>query len=225
MGFTKTIVLTTALLLINSVVLSQTIGASLPKPIKKNEQFLFYLHGGVVTALGNNAINQSRPEWGPYEYLNILDSLKHRGFNVISENRKPDVDDIVYARKIADQVDSLFSAGVAPQQILILGASAGWNIALQVADLKRNKSMRYVVMGGCWPDTHKDYVKMMFPGHFLSVIESSDPHGTCQRVFEVRQELSSFREITLNTGLSHGFIYKGHRAWIDPIVAWFNSLN
>lgn len=225
MRFAKIILLTTALLLINGVVLSQTIGASLPTSIKKNERFLFYLHGGVVTTLGNNAINQSMPEWGPYEYLSILDSLKRRGFNVISENRKPDVDDIVYARKMASQVDSLFSAGVEPQQILILGASAGWNIALQVADIMGNKSMRYVMMGGCWPDTYKDYVKMVFNGHFLSVIESTDPHGTCQKVFEGRQELSSFKEIQLNTGLSHGFIYKGHRAWIDPIVAWFNSLH
>ena len=65
----------------------QSISSFLPKKLTPSGKYLFYLHGGVVTVLGNNAINQSVPEWGPYEYLNILDSLRIRGFNIISENR------------------------------------------------------------------------------------------------------------------------------------------
>lgn len=76
--------------------LGQSVSANLPSTLKRSEKFLFYLHGGVVTVLGNNAINQSVPEWGPYEYLNILDSLRKRGFNVISENRKEPVPDSFY---------------------------------------------------------------------------------------------------------------------------------
>src|SRR5687767_3312921 len=106
------------LMLINSSVFAQTIGSSLPRNIAKTEKYLFYLHGGVVTVLGNNAINQSVPEWGPYEYLNILDSLKKRGFNVISENRKPGVDDSVYVNKIVGQVDTLFRKAVPAKNIL-----------------------------------------------------------------------------------------------------------
>ena len=80
-------------------------------------------------------------------------------------------------------------------------------------------------MGGCWPETYKDYLDIQLYGKFLSIIETSDPHGTCYRIFEKRKHLSSYREIKLNTGLSHGFIYKGYKEWIDPIVKWFEYSN
>ncbi|MDH4058762.1 MAG: hypothetical protein OEU76_08350 [Cyclobacteriaceae bacterium] len=209
-----------AILLICCSALAQTISSCVPKKIQETDKFLFYLHGGVVTVLGNNAINQSAPEWGPYEYLNILDSLRSRGFNVISENRKEGVVDAVYVTKLAEQVDSLLTVGVVPKNILVVGASAGWNIAIRAAAMLKNKNLKFVIMGGCWPETYKEYHELELFGHFLSIIETTDTHGTCIKIFEEREHLSSYEEIKLNTGLSHGFIYKGYKEWIDPIVAW-----
>lgn len=206
--------------LLNSRSSGQTVSGFVPGEINRSDKYLFYLHGGVVTVLGNNAINQSVPEWGPYEYLNILDSLKSRGFHVISENRKQGTDDSVYVDKITKQIDTLFAAGVKPENILVVGASAGWNIALHVSARLKNKKMNYVVMGGCWPETYKDYVGIEIYGHFLSIVESSDPHGTCAAIFENRKLLSSVKEITLHTGMSHGFFYKGYKHWIDPVTEW-----
>ncbi len=201
----------------------QTISSAIPKNADASAKFVFYLHGAVVTELGDNAINQSVPEWGPYEYSKILDSLRSRGFNVISEIRKKGVPDAQYADKIVKQIDSLRQKGVAPRNILVLGASAGWNIALLVSATMKNKQIRYVVMGGCWPETYKDYTNIRLFGHFLSIIETTDPHGTCVKIFEARKTISNFKEIKLNTGLSHGFIYKGYADWIDPVVSWFNN--
>lgn len=79
----------------------QTVSSDLPKPINKTQQYLFYQHAGVVTEGGNNAINRAVPEWGPYEYSAILDSLRKRGFQAISEIRKKGVADSVYVEKIA----------------------------------------------------------------------------------------------------------------------------
>lgn len=211
------------ILLVSSTAIGQTISTNLPKNINKGEKYLFYLHGGVVTVLGNNAINQSVPEWGPYEYLNILDSLRKRGFNVISENRKEGVDDTIYTGKIAKQIHSLLKAGVRQENILLVGASAGGNIVLLVANKMKRNRMKFVIMGGCWPDTYKDYANLELYGKFLSIIETSDPHGTCNSIFEGRRHLSSYKEVKLNTGLSHGFLYKGHKEWIDPIVNWFEK--
>lgn len=208
-----------------SLAFAQTISPGVPREIKKSEKYLFYLHGGVVTVLGNNAINQSVPEWGPYEYLNILDSLRKRGFNIISESRKEGIDDSVYANKLARQIDSLLRAGVRPRNLLVIGASAGWDIALRAAGKLKNNKMKYVIMGGCWPDTYKEYQTAELYGKFLSIIETTDPHGTCNRIFEKRKYISRYTEIKLNTGLSHGFMYKGHREWIDPIVKWFADSN
>ena len=125
--------------------------------------------------------------------------------------------------KIAKQIDSLFNAKVGPQNIVVVGASAGSNIAIHLSAIMKNDQLRYVIMGGCWPDTYKYYTGIELYGHFLSIIESSDPHGTCSKIFEERKKISSFGEIKLNMGLSHGFIYKGHKEWIDPIVKWFRE--
>jgi hypothetical protein len=87
----------------------------------------------------------------------------------------------------------------------------------------KNPSLRFVVMGGCWPDTYKDYEQLDLHGHFLSLIEKTDPHGTCVKVFEKRANMRSYREITLKTGMSHGFIYKGYPAWINPVMDWWSG--
>lgn len=202
---------------------AQSISHSLPQKIERSGKYLFYLHGGVVTVFGNNAITQSMPEWGPYEYLNILDSLRKRGFNIISENRKEAIADSFYTNKISKQVDTLFKAGIKPGNILVVGASAGSAITINVAAKLKNSEIKYVVMGGCWPDTYKDYESLELFGLFLSVIEANDPHGTCSKIFEKRNHIKSYKEITLTTGLSHGFIYKGYKEWIDPIVKWFDE--
>jgi hypothetical protein len=123
------------------------------------------------------------------------------------------------------QIDTLFRAGVRPENLLLLGASAGSHIVMHVSSRLKNKQIRYVIMGGCWPETYKDYLGIELYGKFLSIVETTDPHGTCYKIFEGRKHLSSHNEIKLNTGLSHGFIYKGHKEWIDPIVRWFEGSN
>lgn len=203
---------------------AQAVGRSLPQQINPDARYLFYLHGAVVSVKGDNAINDGAPEWGPYEYSTILDSLSKRGFNVISEIRKQNVEDSVYVWKIVCQVDTLLKAGVKPSSILLLGASAGWSIVLGVAARLQNQYLRCVIMGGCWPDTYKEYESLRLKGYFLSIIENSDPHGTCTDLFKGRKTISGFKEIRLNTGLSHGFFYKGRKAWMDPIMKWFDDL-
>lgn len=208
--------------LVYTTVMAQTISPSIPKKINKQEKYLFYFHGAVVSVLGDNAINNGAPEWGPYEYSNILDSLRKRGFNVISEIRNKDADDSVYIHKVTKQVDSLLKAGADVNNIILVGASAGWNIVLHASAKLKNNNLKFVIMGGCWPDTYKDYTQLTLHGKFLSIFETSDPHQSCTMIFKDRH-VQSFQEIKLNTGLSHGFFYKGRRVWIDPIVEWFEK--
>lgn len=191
----------------------------LPENIDAQEKYVFYFHGGVVSVDGDNAVNQSRPEWGPYEYSAILDSLRKRGFEIISEIRKEGISDSVYVDKVVAQIDTLLDNEVQPANIILIGASAGSEIVLRASAVLRNTSLRFVIMGACWPKTYMDYEGIRLYGHFLSVIEASDQHGTCSRIFRKRQ-VSSFREVKLNTGLSHGFLYRGLSEWIDPVAAW-----
>lgn len=209
-------------LLICTVAILSCCRGSSKRAINSN-RYLFYQHGGVVTVLGDNAINQSVPEWGPYEFSNILDSLRKRDFIVISEIRREGVSDSLYAYKIVRKIDSLLIGGVKTEQILVVGASAGWHITLLVASTLKSKNMHYVLMGGCWPETHETYSEFKLTGHFLSMIEESDPHGACNQIFDNKSSVSSFQEVKLNTGLSHGFIYKGYESWIDPIITWYEK--
>jgi hypothetical protein len=191
----------------------------LPEKIDPQKKYVFYFHGGVVTVGGDNAVNQSRPEWGRYEYSAILDSLRKRGFEVISEIRKEGVSDSVYVDRVVAQIDTLLTKEVSPANIVLIGASAGSEIVLRSSAVLRNTSLKFVIMGACWPKTYLDWEETRLYGHFLSVIEASDPHGTCRRIFKGRA-VSSFREVKLNTGLSHGFLYRGLKEWIDPVVGW-----
>jgi hypothetical protein len=202
---------------------SQTVGQWLPEKINAKDSYLFYFHGGIVTRLGNNAIQQSYPEWGPYQYLNILDSLSTLGFHVISENRKENIDNSVYVNQLAKQVDTLLRARVDPKKIIIVGASAGSDIVLNASPLIYNKHLHYVIMGACRAETYKDYKDIKLVGNFLSIIEESDPHKTCSAIFKKRVEVSSFKEVELHTGLSHGFFFKPRKVWIEPILMWFRK--
>ena len=210
-----------AMLLLHNVSLSgQTISSFLPANIADSQRFLFYLHGGLVSEIGNNAINRSAPEWGPYEYSNILDSLRGEGYNVISEIRRRGSNNQVFIDKIAGQIDTLFKNGVDAAKIILVGASSGWDIVLRVSSRLQNDNLNFVIMGGCWPDTYKEYRSIELYGNFLSIIERSDPHKTCGMIFRNRKRIKSFKEVELDTGLSHGFFYKGRKVWIEPIMAW-----
>jgi hypothetical protein len=214
------IIATALLLLVTHACIAQTVSSSLPKTIDKKGRYLFYLHGGIVTVLGDNAINNGAPEWGPYEYSNILDSLRLRGFYVVSERRFPEVKDSSYAVKICSQIDSLLKAGVSVQNLLVVSASAGWAISYRVSDRLRNDSLHFVKMGGCREDDYKEVEQSELHGHFLSIIEKSDPRGSCDNLFQMQKRIINYKQVVLNTGLSHGFFYKGRKEWIDPIVEW-----
>lgn len=191
----------------------------------KPSKYLFYFHGQVVTELGDNAINNGAPEWGRYEFSNILDSLRKRGFVVISEIRKKGIENEIYTAKTVRQIDSLLRMKVDPKNIILVGASAGTDIVLRVASRQKNDWINYVIMGGCRDYTFKDYENMGFSGRFLSITEKSDEsRGTCLPLFNGKVDPKKLKEVQLNTGLDHGFFYKGRRDWIDPIMVWLAEM-
>ena len=199
---------------------AQIISSSLPKKIDGSGRWLFYLHGAIVQDQGINAVSK---DFGPYKYLDILNTLKTRGFNVISEARPKDTKPEDYALSVSKQIDSLIAAKVPPQNIIVVGASSGAAITMKIAIILKNQKLNYVIMGLCWPETYKDFEARELCGNFLSIYEASDPHGSCNKVFEQKKCGGSFKEIKLNMGNSHGFIYQPYKEWIDPIVEWMKQ--
>jgi hypothetical protein len=178
--------------------------------------YVFYLHGKIVEDQGPHA---ESPEFGHYEYYAILRGLAKSGFTVISEVRAPNTDPEAYAANVAAQVQHLITSHVHPSNITILGASKGSVIAMLVSSRIR-AGVKYIILANC-----NNYVLRTYPlslhGDVLSVYEASDPIGqTCRPLFEASPELGKWREIRLETGLGHGFIFRPLDVWIQPAVAW-----
>ena len=190
----------------------------LPGSIDKQASYLFYLHGQIIEELG---IRPEHPQWGIYEYEQILDSLKHEKTVVISEARAKGTDVEKYAQKIMKQVKILLTAAVPAGQITVIGASKGAIIAMRVSTLLKNKSVNFVTIAACNDWVLENY-DLNLHGNILSIYEESDTrNGSCEAEYFRRSEgINRFREIRLKTGLGHGVLYKPLRAWIEPTLEW-----
>ncbi len=183
------------------------------------ERYVFYLHGKIVEDQGANAV-ETVQGFGAYEYSNILETFRKEGFVVISEVRARNTDPATYAHKVARQVDSLIKKGVRPNEITVIGASKGSVIAMLTSSTLKNKDVNFVFMAGCFGGDHD----IRFCGNILSIYEQSDGVGSCQ-VLKSSSSLPipHYKEITLHTGLRHGFLYKPLKEWVIPAVKWANG--
>lgn len=185
------------------------------------QKYIFYLHGKIVENQGANAVDNTNG-FGAYKYLDILDSLKQHRFFVLSEVRPKNTDVDQYALKIKIQIDSLIKTGADPKNITVIGASKGAAIAMRVSTLLKNKNINYVFMAGCYGEDagEKD---LNFYGNVLSIYEKSDQAGGCKGIQSRSTGLSNYKDLEINTGLRHGFLYRPIPEWLNPAVSWANG--
>ena len=188
-----------------------------PAQAQAAERFVIYLHGRIVEDKGRHPTD---PAFGTYEYDGILNSLRHAGFVVLSDQRPPKTDSDFFATHVAQQVDSLLRLGVSPQAITVIGFSKGGWIAILASARLQNPAISFVFMGACgpWafepPDLHVS-------GRMLSLYETSDSLGvSCAPMFARRSPGSHIREIALRLGLGHGTFFQPRSAWLSPVVTW-----
>lgn len=200
----------------------QTITESVPEKVDKSQKYLIYLHGGIVQDLGAEAVSE---DFGRYEYQKILEVFKERGFNVISEVRPKETEITGYAEKLSEQIKTLKKRGVADKNIVVVGASLGAYMTIEAAYKLKKKEVQYVLIGLCSEYAVNRYkqVKGELQGKFLSIYEESDQKGSCQTIFEPLHRKSKFKEIKVNTGKGHGFLFKPDKEWIDPLVEWIGK--
>lgn len=175
-------------------------------------RIVFYLHGRIVEVQGANARDKING-YGDYQYQAIVDTLTKRGFKVFSEVRPADTEVYGYALKLRRQVDSLFKNGTAPADITVIGASKGGYIALELSAQLRNPDMNFVLLGACPGDSRAYYGRMM------CILEKSDGFGPCQTLSN-RKTLTRYREVTISTGLRHGFLFRPIPEWVEPACDW-----
>jgi dienelactone hydrolase len=178
------------------------------------EPVVIYLHGRIIEERGPEAVS---PEFGPYAYHAILDSLRAPGFLVSSEVRPAGSDMDRFAERVVSQVDSLLAAGVAPARITVVGFSKGGGIAMRASARLARTDVGFVFMASC-SDQESE---LRVAGHLLSVFEESDPLGrSCRKLFARALRGSTHREVRIATGRRHGAFYQPLAEWLVPVREW-----
>ncbi len=191
--------------------------AEVPEVIDPEASYLIYLHGAIIERAG---VRPTHPEFGVYEYREILEVFAERGFVVISEARPAGTDGTAYATTVADQVRALITGSVSPEHITVVGFSKGGGIAITVSSILSEKGLNFVFMGACgpWLDSRPEIVPR---GRLLALREASDDLvGSCEGLFVRAGEDGEREEITLELGGGHGAFYRPRPEWIEPVVEW-----
>ncbi|MBC9796899.1 alpha/beta hydrolase [Sinomicrobium weinanense] len=183
------------------------------------DHFIFFLHNRFPE---EHNLNEAHPEYGRTEYDAIIREFKNNGFTVISEIRQGNVNARDYALGITRQIDSLLEKGVKPGNISIIGTSKGGYIAQYVSTFMQNPDLNFVFIA-CFTDSDMQNIPdINFCGNILTIYEKTDPFGVSA---VKRKEASSckiphFKEIELNTGMRHGFLFKPLKVWMGPAIQW-----
>ncbi len=190
-----------------------------PQTPDPKARYLFYLHGRIIEDQGGE--NAVSPEFGRYEYAEILDTFADRGFVVISEVRPKNTNVIQYAQKIAEQINSLLKGGVPPANITVAGASKGGAITHKISSILHNKDLNFVLLAGCGEGYHEGF-DIDLAGNVLSVYDYKDNKGagSCADFFTKSKDINHHKEIELKLGTGHGILYKPLEEWVEPTVQW-----
>lgn len=183
------------------------------------QKYIFFLHNRYLQEFGLESVHA---EYGRVEYPEIIEAFQKQKINVISEVRPKNTNWKEYALKVKSQIDSLLDKGIKPEHITVVGTSMGGYIAQEVSGLMKNKSIKYVFIGCCSDDDHLDSKSPVYYGSILSIFEKSDDIGrSCQKMKDKSgSSVVKYKDIELNTGLKHGYLFKALPAWLEPTIRW-----
>ena len=178
---------------------------------------VIYVHGKAVEDSGRRPSTR----FGIYEYDAILDALRNAGFAVTSEQRPKDTDPSAAAERLVAEVRALIAKGVPASHITVIGASKGGVIAMLASTKLENPDLRYVLLGNC-NDTILERHRPRLSGRVLSVYEKSDEFGhSCAAFFaKGAPALREHRELALDLGINHAFLYTPRKEWLEPAIEW-----
>lgn len=189
---------------------------------KNEDRFIFFLHNRF---LEEHDLNELHPEFGRTEYLEIINEFEKSGFEVISEKRNGNVNAREYAAGIVTQIDSLINNGTEAKYITVVGTSKGGYIAQYVSTLANNPNLNFVFIASFRNEDISNIPEINYCGNILNIYEKSDPFGVSAkiRVENSSCDIKHFKEIELDTGMRHGFLFKPLNEWIKPTIKWANG--
>jgi len=186
---------------------------------QNDEKYIFFLHNRF---LETNEIDAIHPEYGRVEYKEILQKFKDNGFIALSEKRPTNVNAFDYAQIISRQIDSLLKDNVPAKSITVVGTSKGGYIAQYVSTIANNPDLNFVFIGSFRESDMEQIPDINWCGNVLNIYEMTDPAGisALSRKKASSCEIAHYKDIELNTGLQHGFLFKALDAWMVPAMNW-----
>ena len=133
------------------------------------------------------------------------------------------------ADRVVEQVRQLLESGVPADHVTVVGGSMGAAIALAASARLQNPDVRFCVLGACLSESVPGLLASEGKapsGRLLSIRDSSDAStGACKpwkNDLDSRSALLA-REIVIDTGLSHGFLYRPLPEWVNPVAEWASA--
>ena len=199
-------------------------GAALARADETGPRHLIYLHGRIIQEQQN--VRPRHPEFGYYELEQILATFRERGFVVTGWIRPKGESVSASADRVVGQVRSLMASGVPASRITVVGGSMGATIALVSSARLQSPELRFGVLAACMSESVPRLLASQGQkpaGRVLSIREKSDessePCLPWKGDADPRATLV-VREIVLDTGLRHGFLYRPLREWVEPVAEW-----
>jgi hypothetical protein len=185
----------------------------------KNKKYLYHLHGRIIEDMGPEKAFSEK--FGKYAYKEILKTFEDAGFEVISEARPKDTDVKKYSTRLTNKIKEQIKSGVPAENITVVGASKGSLIAMLTSTKLANKKVKFVIMANCNKWVQENF-EIDLHGKILSIYEKSDTIGgnSCEDIKTNSKGITKYKEIEINTGLDHGFLYKPLNQWIEPTIKW-----
>lgn len=194
-----------------------------PKEIDANASYVFYSHGYIVEGDNPKPIN-TKQGWGVYDFPKVKQALSDESYHLIAFHRPKDTDEFKYAVSLEKQVRQLVAAGVSAKNITLVGFSRGAFITGLTSDKLSDIGVNTVLLAGCGRLVSRNHSDIKVYGNVLSIYEETDRSHTCLRLKQKSKHLDSFKEIGINTGLSHGAFYRPLAVWVDPVKNWIKSI-
>ena len=187
---------------------------------QNNNKHIFYLHGMIVEIQGVHAVSDT---FGEYRYNDIIEALKSTGATIHHEVRTRQTDYDTFCKKVSSQIDSLIASGVKPKDITVIGASMGAIMTMTISSINTNP-INYVLLGAN-SDRLEKQGNYNLHGRILGIYEKSDTIAGKNYQFwiDTSTEVETFKQLEINTGLNHGFLYRPYNAWVKPAKEWMNN--
>ncbi len=199
---------------------------TLPSLAADTPRHLLYLHGRIVQE--QQSARPQQPRFGFYELEQILTTFRDKGFVVTGGIRPKAASVSQSADVVVGQVRALLRKGVAPDHVTVVGASMGGGTALVASARLQEPGVRFAVMGVCLSQNVQALIKdegKAPSGHVLAIRETTDELTADCPAWTPEAKATGLvvREMVLDTGLSHGFLYRPIPEWVKPVVEWVQS--